>query len=68
MRDGEHTAWNIAADAMLNLDLVQAGCRTLGQKGILPAKLASATTWSGLASRTRRTINRAAGAGVDRSQ
>ena len=37
--DGEHTAWNIAADAMLNLDLVQAGCRTLGQKGILPAKL-----------------------------
>ena len=24
---------------MLNLDLVQAGCRTLGQKGILPAKL-----------------------------
>ena len=39
VRDGEHTAWNIAADAMLNLDLVQAGCRTLGQKGILPAKL-----------------------------
>lgn len=24
---------------MLNLDLVQAGWRTLGQKGILPAKL-----------------------------
>lgn len=39
VRDSEHTAWNIAADAMLNLDLVQAGCRTLGQKGILPAKL-----------------------------
>src|SRR6478735_9508524 len=39
VRDGEHTAWNIAADAMLNLDLVQAGCRTLGQKGIVPAKL-----------------------------
>ncbi|HEY5151809.1 MAG TPA: hypothetical protein VIJ23_18765, partial [Mycobacterium sp.] len=37
--DGEHTAWNVAADAMLNLDLVQAGCGTLGQKGILPAKL-----------------------------
>src|SRR6478752_953475 len=39
VRDGEHTTWNIAADAMLNLDLVQAGCRTLGQKGIVPAKL-----------------------------
>src|SRR6478735_4093925 len=39
VRDGEHTAWNIAADAMLNLDLVQAGCRTLDQKGIVPAKL-----------------------------
>ena len=39
VRDEERTAWNIAADAMLNLDLVQAGCRTLGQKGILPAKL-----------------------------
>jgi predicted metal-dependent peptidase len=39
VRDGEYTVWNIAADAMLNLDLVQAGCRTLGQKGILPAKL-----------------------------
>jgi predicted metal-dependent peptidase len=39
VRDGEHTAWNIAADAMLNLDLVLAGCRTLGQTGILPSKL-----------------------------
>jgi len=39
VRDGERTAWNIAADAMLNLDLVQAGCRTLGQKGIVPATL-----------------------------
>src|SRR4029079_7047445 len=39
VRDEERTAWNIAADAMLNLDLVQAGCRTLGQKGIVPAKL-----------------------------
>ena len=39
VRDGEHTAWNVAADTILNLDLVQAGCRTLGQKGILPAKL-----------------------------
>ena len=39
VRDGEQTAWNIAADAMLNLDLVQAGCCTLGQKGILPVKL-----------------------------
>jgi hypothetical protein len=35
VRDEELTAWNIAADAMLNLDLVQAGCRTLGQKGIV---------------------------------
>jgi len=39
VEDHERTAWNIAADAMLNLDLVQAGCRTLGQKGIVPAKL-----------------------------
>ena len=39
VQEEERTAWNIAADAVLNLDLVHAGCRTLGQKGILPAKL-----------------------------